>query len=368
MNLHPKVRPLWQRIPIMGALSALAAYKFLRLPTSILPRDLKAIVKNWDFEMFGMLLKSRVTKAFIDQPCYFKMPEKIEPKAQVASEYQLSHDQLKQFYENGYLGPFDAFTREQMQDFKKDLLAIEQGVSKTYNFVTPRDRHLEMPRLWNYMKSPAITERVAQILGPDLLCWRSQIFYKGPKAPTIQWHHASTFMVEDYQDPALFPANRSDMFQITVWVAVDDATHENGCMRFAPGTHDRMRPIKFGGEEGFYNAAYTLDFDENKVPWHEVPVKSGQFIIFTERCIHGSGPNTTDRYRLAFNTRIIPTNVAVYPNKKYYRSVYNGGKYFLDKWGVCLFRGEDRFKLSRTIPPEQLERWPGEEKPLLKAA
>jgi non-heme Fe2+,alpha-ketoglutarate-dependent halogenase len=116
-----------------------------------------------------------------------------------------------------------------------------------------------------------------------------------------------------------------------------------------------VRAIKFGGEEGFYNAAYTLEFNEKDQPCVEVPVKAGQFILFTERCIHGSGPNTTDQHRLAFNMRVIPTNVPAYTNKKYYRSVYNGGKYFLDQWGTCLLRGEDRYHLSRSIPPESLK-------------
>ena len=71
---------------------------------------------------------------------------------------------------------------------------------------------------------------------------------------------------------------------------------------------------------------------------------------------HGSGPNTTDRHRLAFNLRVIPTSVPVYTDKKYYRSVYNGGKYHLDKWGVAVLRGEDRYKLSRTIPEYELDR------------
>ncbi len=131
-----------------------------------------------------------------------------------------------------------------------------------------------------------------------------------------------------------------------MWVAIDDATPEKGCMRFACGTHDRVRTIKFGGEEGFYEAAYTLDFNEADQPCVVLPVKAGQFIIFTERCIHGSGPNTTDQHRLAFNLRVIGTNVPAYTNKKYYRSVYNGGKYNLDKWGVAVLRGEDRLSIE----------------------
>ncbi|MEN1679778.1 MAG: phytanoyl-CoA dioxygenase family protein [Planctomycetota bacterium] len=352
--MHPKLRPLWQRAPICAGLAGLWAYKKLGLPKAILPRDFRAIAKNWNDEMFGTLLGSGVTRAVIDQPCYFQMPDRIESKANVAEANRLSTEQLRQFYTDGFAGPFDVFDPAEMRDFKQDLLAMENTKSQAYGFVTPRDRHFESPRMWSYLSSPAVTDRIAQILGPDLLCWRSQVFYKGPHSPAIQWHQASTFMVEDYQDPAIFPADRSQIFQITAWIAVDEATTENGCLRFARGTHDRIRQIHFGGGEGFYNAAYRLDFDESETDIVEVPCKPGQMILFTERCIHGSAPNTTDRHRIAFNLRAIPTSVPVYPGKKYYRSVYNGGKYFLDNWGVSLLRGEDHHRLSRTIPPEAL--------------
>ena len=355
MNMHPKLRPLWQRLLLMIGTAILWAYKALRLPRFILPRDLKSVVTNWEHEMFWVLIKSWFTRAYIDQPCYFKMPTSFAPKAKVAPEFQLSENEIRRFYEQGFLGPFDAFSREDMMDFKREVLALERTKSKTYGWATPRDRHFESPRLWHYMQSAAITERCAQILGPDLLVWRSQYFYKGPKAPAIQWHQASTFMVEDYQDPGIYPPDRSQVFQLTVWVAIDDAPPEKGCLRFAVGTHKTVRTIKFGGEEGFYNAAYTLDFDEKEQPCIELPARAGQFIIFTERCIHGSGPNTTDQHRLAFNMRVTPTNVPAYTNKKYYRSVYNGGKYKLDRWGCALLRGEDRYRLSRAIPPAALE-------------
>ena len=66
-------------------------------------------------------------------------------------------------------------------------------------------------------------------------------------------------------------------------------------------------------------------------------------------------PVPTDEHRLSFNMRVVPTNVPAYTNKKSYRSVYNGGKYNLDKWGVALLRGEDKYRLSRAIPPADLE-------------
>lgn len=354
MNLHPKVRPLWQRALIVPALTFLMIYKALHLPKGLLPRDLRAIVKNWHYSMFWLVIKSGVTRAYIDEPCALKIPDSFKPRTEVDPQYAMSQTEIKQFYQNGFIGPFDAFSREEMADFRNEMLAMENESSKTYGFVTPRDRHLENPRLWEYMNHPAIVERAAQLLGPDLLCWRTQLFYKGPGSPAIQFHQASTFMVEDYLDPAIFPPKLDEMFQLTVWIAVDDAVPENGCMQFVRGTHNRIHTIKFGGEEGFYKANFALEFDRDPNRVATVPVKSGQFIIFTERCIHGSPANTSDRHRLAFNMRIIPTNVPALTGKEKYRSVYNGGKYHLKNWGVALLRGEDRHQLSRTVVPPRL--------------
>lgn len=353
MNMAPKLRPLWKRALILPALAFLMVYKASHLPRGFFPRDLRSILNNWHYSQFWMLIKSGLTRTYIDEPCTFRMPEKIAPKAEVAPEFRFTEEQLKSFYENGFIGPIDAFSPSEMAEFREEMLAAENAVSPTYGFVTPRDPHFDMPKVWEFMKSPQITERVAQLLGPDLLVWRSQHFYKGPGAPSIQWHQASTFMVEDYLDPSIFPKNLNEMFQLTVWIAVDDSTYENGCIEFMKGSHKQINTIKFGGEEGFYKANFSLEHDHGPEDVVKVPVKSGQFIIFTERCIHGSGPNTTDRHRLAFNMRVVPTDVAVYTDKERYRSVYNGGKYSLKNWGVSLLRGQDTHGLSRVRQPEE---------------
>lgn len=364
MNLAPKLRPLWKRALILPGLCFLMAYKASHLPTSIFPKDVQSIIKNWHYKQFWMLISSGLTRTYIDEPCTFKVPKVIEPKAEVAPEFRFTEEQLRSFYEDGFIGPLDAFTPAEMEEFRVEMLAAEEKECPTYEKVTPRDPHFDTPKVWEFMKSPAITERVAQLLGPDLLVWRSQHFYKGPGAPSIQWHQASTFMVEDYMDPAIYPKDLSEMFQLTVWIAVDDSTYENGCLKFLRGSHEAIRTIKFGGEEGFYKANFTLEHDYPDDRIVKVPVKAGQFIIFTERCIHGSGPNTTDRHRLAFNMRVVPTDVAVYTDKWRYRSVYNGGRYSLKNWGVSLLRGEDKYQLSRVRQPEE----PHEFIPIKKAA
>src|SRR6266481_7200121 len=104
MNMSPKVGRLRQKVPLVIGTSLLLLYKFLHLPRFILPRDFRAVVTNWEYEMFWVLLKSGFTRAYIDQPCYFKMPTSFVPKAKVAPQFQLSEKEIRTFYERGYLG------------------------------------------------------------------------------------------------------------------------------------------------------------------------------------------------------------------------------------------------------------------------
>jgi hypothetical protein len=73
---------------------------------------------------------------------------------------------------------------------------------------------------------PAILDAVADVIGPDILCWTTNFFIKEPSsAGFVSWHQDSTYWGLDPADV------------VTAWVAFTDATPENGYMQFIPGTH-----------------------------------------------------------------------------------------------------------------------------------
>ncbi|MEM9556463.1 MAG: phytanoyl-CoA dioxygenase family protein [Acidobacteriota bacterium] len=345
----PGLQPLWQRALRWFGVLFLAAWKALRLPRGVLPRPIRAIVEHWTWSTFRVVLGSFVSRAYIDQPCAFVAPDPVSPLGDVEPKHRLGQDELEAFYRDGWLPPFDVFSRDEIRALGDLLLERRQQPSATYGFVTDRDLHLEVPELLAAMRRPEIVDRAAQLLGPDLLCWRSQIFHKPPGAAEIQWHQASSYMLEDYLEPALVPPDRGPLFQLTAWVAVDAATPDNGCLQFISGTHDRIRTLRFGGDRRFYDVHFDLEFDRS-LRSVLVPVKPGQVLLFTERMIHGSGANTIDRPRLAFNFRIVPDTVRVYPDKSHHRAMHMGQDYDLKRWGVVTLRGEDRHKLSRRAP------------------
>jgi non-heme Fe2+,alpha-ketoglutarate-dependent halogenase len=344
----PVRRPLWIRTLLVAGLAFLAVWKALQLPRRKWPQPMRGILQNWTWGMFRVVMGSWITRAYIDQPCTLRTPQPLIPKASADLRYALSPSDLQFFYDNGYLGPYPAFSSGQIEQLARSLMLRRTQPSYLYGFPTDRDLHFEDDLLLEFLAEPAILERAAQLLGPDLACWRSQVFLKPPGGSAIQWHQASTYMMEDYLEPALHPPDRNELFQLTIWIALDDATRENGCMQAYPGSHKEIRTIRFGGNEGFYKVNFTLEFESRPEDAVSLEVPAGHFILFSERVIHGSGPNTSTKRRMAVNFRLIPPNVRVYPDQRTHRAMHMGQVYSLDRWSLLLLRGEDRYELNKT--------------------
>lgn len=344
------------RIALFSAVSVVLLWRLLRLPGGLLPHKLRLIHKYWDISMMWQCIRSGALRLPMDQPCSLDGSRPAPAKARVAPEHTLSEVELADFYRNGFLQPFRVFDEQHMASFKERLLAQRDRDSLTYGFATDRDRHLEMPEFMEMMAHPAITDRLAQLLGPDLVLWRSQIFHKPVGGRAIQWHQASTYMFEEsFFEPIIVPPNRDELFQLTVWIAVDPATRENGCMKFVRGTQDKIRNIRLGGDEGFYATNFEFEFEANPADVEYVEMQPGEVLIFSERTIHGSDANRADYSRLAFNFRVVPAGVEVYPgNKKVHRAVQMGESFDLSRWNAVVIAGEDHTGVNKTVDWREL--------------
>ena len=317
----------------------------------MLPFVLRETLRSWDAEMLWMWVKTFGKHRYIDRRCFLPDPPTFAPKAQIKGDNALSEEDIKFFYTNGYLGPFTLCSPKEMDELRPHIESILSEPSKTYGFQTERDRHLDNPYVVELVNKPAIVDRLAQLLGPDLQVWRSQVFNKPAGAGTeFTWHQASCYLSELGYKGTLEPKNKDELFQITTWIAIDNATAENGCMQVLPGTHRSMQTIG-PGTGGFALANFKLDYeiDEDKVVTLEC--KPGQFIMFTERVIHGSKPNFTNTRRLGIAFRTIVPSVQVYRGETYHTVEYQKGlRYDLSNWGCVQLRGEDRFHLNKIVP------------------
>jgi non-heme Fe2+,alpha-ketoglutarate-dependent halogenase len=316
--------------------AAVALRRRLRIPRSLLLlRKLRRIDEHWTDAMIRDFVRSFGGRLPIDQPCRLQAPSDPNPRVDVPAPHRLAVRDVQGFYERGFLPPFPAVDAATADRLRECVLARRTEPSEVYGFVTDRDRHLDTPALLELMRSPAITDRLAQLLGPDLVSWRSQIFAKPPGGGPIQWHQASTYMMEDnFLEPVLVPPDRDRLFQLTVWIALGPVTAAHGCLRFLPGTHDRMHTMRLGNTGGgFYAARYELECDVDPERVVEIEMDAGEALIFCERTVHGSGPNTTDEPRVGFNYRVVTPAVDVYPGgKRWHTAVHMGERYDLQRW------------------------------------
>lgn len=277
----------------------------------------------------------------------------------------LSEEELNAFRQNGYAGPFDLYDVDEIKAkykrIRADLFDRSHAVYdlEHSSIISGYDRHLDVNDLSQHIMQREIVEKVADILGPDLICWRSEFFPKYPGDEGTDWHQADTFAHASGKPQIVWPMNDDFGGAITVWTALTDVSEANGCLRFIPGTHEEMiydesKEMKYSPDEvnsmdkdgikrGFFGYDYrnlqkdpNYKVDESKAV--SIEMKAGQFVIFWSTLMHSSLPNiTSNQTRMAFASRYVPASVKVYPGSNEVEEY--GSKISLDKYGVVLVRG-----------------------------
>lgn len=209
---------------------------------------------------------------------------------------KLTEQQLGLFRRAGILGPFDLLTIKEAKRFKRRIRreSRRSGPDNDNNGF----RHLDCPSVWELCARDEIVERIAQLLGDDLILWRTHLFWKHRREREIPWH----------QDASNWPIQPGNT--ITAWIALDDANKRNGCMEMLPGQNSRQ--IEQHQSPGFERFRYQIDLEQIDVTRSEyVEVRAGQFVIFDDLIPHRSGLNRTWHDRLAIAMRVTQPSVPI---------------------------------------------------------
>ena len=225
-------------------------------------------------------------------------------------EYIVTAEQKRQFAEQGFVhlpglltdaeideieGDYDRFLRREIEVPGKDYcdMAGDYGRDPSdysiVNVMLPRRYHPAWQGNLYELRAASIA---AQLCGAGMAIDYDQLLAKRPRKEdaVFGWH----------QDQAYWPV-LPDARTATCWLAVDDSTLENGCLRFLPGSHRGPirphRPLK-----GDRADSHTLvaDVDEARDEIRAVPIRRGDITVHNERIVHGSGGNTTDGWRRAY--------------------------------------------------------------------
>lgn len=183
---------------------------------------------------------------------------------------------------------------------------------------------------------PEILDAVERLVGPDFINWGSALFGK-PANDGIEtpWH----------QDGEYWPIR--PLATCTAWIAIDDATPENGCMRVVPGSHRDRTLLPHRTVEGAYTLHRTLeDGSGAEAGARDVVLERGQISIHDVYMIHGSRPNASSRRRRGLTFRYMPTT-SHFDYDLNDRLVRERGVVSLGHRKLFLLRGVDRCGRNR---------------------
>jgi ectoine hydroxylase-related dioxygenase (phytanoyl-CoA dioxygenase family) len=146
-------------------------------------------------------------------------------------------------------------------------------------------------------RDPELVELVSGILGEDVILWGCHVFCKLPsEGYETPWH----------QDGHYWPIR--PLATCTAWVALEESTVENGCLRVIPGSHrdralhDHLHEDRTDLTLNQRLAAGT--FDEAKAV--DIELQPGEMSLHDVYMIHGAKPNTSAKRRTGVAIRYMP--------------------------------------------------------------
>lgn len=269
--------------------------------------------------------------------------------------FELSPGERERFERDGWIGPYPllssadarALAPELQRAFgstrgyhypDRDELARFYAAGGSYYEATPwfQSLHAVSPRLCEVAREPAIVERVAQLIGVDVMLWAAICFLQHPGA-RLHWHSDIEFHF---------------VRGVSAWIGAANTTPHNA-LKIVPGSHRfPKRPEDYLSQGS--ETMRSLEQDERALaiagqwkPDAEIarPVlHDGEFILFTGNLWHGSD-NPEPDLRTAMGLRYSPPDQVVRIPMTAWEPVF---------WDparppTVMVRGEDRFGLNRRL-------------------
>jgi ectoine hydroxylase-related dioxygenase (phytanoyl-CoA dioxygenase family) len=243
----------------------------------------------------------------------------------IQPHHRLDQTQVDRYMDEGYLiYPEKIFPNEKFErlksHFEAKLAALPEGERPEAMDVP----HFTDPALFEWLFADELLDLIEPIIGPDIALFASHFICK-PKGDgrKVPWH----------EDSFYWKGMLDQMEVVTVWLAIDPSTEENGCMFVKPETH-RLGRKGFSSYEPVdenLNVFTTEIVDPDRKPFREVPVilEANHASLHDGRLMHGSAANTSDQRRCGYTMRYINSGCRLDAETRKWHQVY-------------LARGQDR--------------------------
>ena len=210
----------------------------------------------------------------------------------------MSAEAARFYHEHGFVVVEGALNEREIDTLNAEAAEICRGSRGAFRGLTPAAPaetdlaimrrylcihfpHKISPSMYAMLAHPAIVEVLTQVIGPNVKCMQSMLFIKASGKPGQAWH----------QDEFFIPTR--DRSLAGAWIAMDDATVENGCLWVIPGSHRHgiIWPQHSHTDRRFDCTGEAMHFpytDDDALP---VEVRKGSIVFFNGYLLHRSLPN-----------------------------------------------------------------------------
>jgi phytanoyl-CoA hydroxylase len=266
-------------------------------------------------------MTTEAVEIMVDQEAGGACPEELysarEAADGIAGFDAVSDEHVAQFHDQGYLVIHHAFTQEEIQASLHGLLDLIGGKYPGYRGVQyekdgfkaasslPTEQKQDAVRkLWKMCETepriaalashPKLLALVARLMQDAPVLFQDQALLKPPMIGREKpWH----------QDNAYFNVPPETTI-VGVWIALDEATPENGCMFIIPGSHREGPVVHFKRRDW-----QLCDTDVAATQALTVPLQPGGCLIFHGLLHHGTPPSHSQQRRRALQFHYKPASI-----------------------------------------------------------
>jgi phytanoyl-CoA hydroxylase len=228
----------------------------------------------------------------------------------------LSSNQLAFYRENGFVSHRNLLSTEEVTELRSAVLETVEDMKRLLGKKIAADVDPELMQdsdpyyekvftqrvnLWrlnstvrHYMLNPDLGRMLCRIEGVEgLRVWHDQALIKEPYGNPTAWHIDNPYWS--------FHSHHA----VSIWVALEDATHANGCLWFVPGSH-KLATFTTSDIGSDLDALFDVYPQMAQIDPVGVPLQAGDCSFHNGLTAHGAGANMTRARRIAMTCAYMP--------------------------------------------------------------
>ena len=202
--------------------------------------------------------------------------------------YSLTGEEIARYHRDGYLVVKNLYDGREMQIWKDKIITLlkDEGSYNNPSGVRVFFLHDLHPYFMKEMRDPKVVSILRQLIGSNLEFLSVKAVYK---------NEVTRFSSPWHQDWYYWKgANKT-----SVWIALDDATVDNGCVKMVPGSHKKLFKWKTVEDRILFNQR-TDEKEIEGLPVDSLVVERGGVVFFHDRTLHAAHENISGADRFSF--------------------------------------------------------------------